>query len=156
MSKTIGFLILGFILATASGCEDSGQTTMNTGAHPHLAGFGVASRATGKLAVIWYSDDAAVAERACLMYTHTAKTSEWFDQVKLVIWGPSQQLLVDNSALQTKVQQMIADGVIVEACLACANLYGIASQLEALGITVKYMGSPLTDMLKTDWATLTF
>ena len=34
---------------------------------------------------------------------------------------------------------MIADGVVVEACKACADMYGASYEVSALGIDVKYM-----------------
>ena len=34
---------------------------------------------TNRLAVLWTSGDPDVAERVALMYTHVAKTAEWFD-----------------------------------------------------------------------------
>jgi hypothetical protein len=45
---------------------------------------------------------------------------------------------------------MIADGVVIEACKACSDSYGVSDQLSALGIDVKYMGTPLTEMLQSD------
>ena len=47
-------------------------------------------------------------------------------------------------------------GVELVACKACADLYGVSEKLESLGIEVKYMGVPLTEMLKSDWTTITF
>jgi hypothetical protein len=109
-----------------------------------------------KLAVVWTSDDPNVANRVCLMYTHAARNQKWFDQVELVVWGPSAKLLSEDKELQQKVKAMMEDGVIVEACIACANAYGVSDDLRELGITVKGMGKPLTDFLKKDWKVLTF
>jgi len=47
-------------------------------------------------------------------------------------------------------------GIIVEACKACADQYGVAGKLEELGIEVKYMCEPLTDFLKSDVKVVTF
>jgi hypothetical protein len=59
--------------------------------------------------------------------------------------------------LQTAVKAMMADGVVIKACKACADSYGVSDDLAALGIEVKYMGQPLTEMLKSDqWQVLTF
>ena len=108
-----------------------------------------------RLAVLWTSGDPDVAHRMALMYTHRAKQVKWFDEVTLIVWGPSQQLLVKDKDIQAKVKAMQKDGVIVEACIACAMGYGIVEDLRALGITVKGMGQPLTDYLKSDWKVLT-
>lgn len=112
--------------------------------------------APGKLAVLWTSGDPDVAHRVAFMYAHNAKKAGWFDEVTLIVWGPSQRLLVGDKDLQKKVKEMQADGVVVEACVACAMSFGIVEELKAIGITVKPMGVPLTNYLKSGWKVLTF
>ncbi|PWD99140.1 DsrE family protein [Marinilabilia rubra] len=102
------------------------------------------------LVVLWTSGDPDVAERVCLMYTHAAKTQKWFDEVILVVWGPSAKLISENLKLRAKVKSMENDGVLLEACVACANSYGVAAELSKFGFDVKGMGKPLTDYLKSD------
>jgi hypothetical protein len=111
---------------------------------------------TDKLVVIWTSDDPYVAERVSLMYTHAAKINGWFKEVTLVVWGPSAKLISENIKLQQKVEEMKKDGIVVEACIACANLYGVTEDLKKLGYVVKGMGKPLTDYLKSGAKVLTF
>lgn len=116
-----------------------------------LAAFahaGETAEPTGKLMVVWTSAHPDVADKVCLMYTHAAKIYGWFADVHLVVWGPSQRLLVGDPAIQAKVQQMQEDGVVVEACVACARKLGLVEQIEALGYEVKGMGAPLTEALK--------
>jgi hypothetical protein len=109
-----------------------------------------------KLAVVWTSGDPDVAHRVCLMYTHAAKTNQWFDEVRLVVWGPSARLLAGDKDLQAKVKAMMADGVDVQACIVCADSYGVTEALRGLGIEVKAMGRPLTGFLQSDYEVLTF
>jgi hypothetical protein len=90
------------------------------------------------------------------MYTLNAKKRGWIDVVHLVVWGPSAKLLAENEELQASVKAMQNSGVIVEACVACANNYGVADELRALDIDVKPMGVPLSDRLKGPWKVLTF
>ena len=112
---------------------------------------------TGKLMVVWTSADPDVADKVCLMYTHAAKKYGWFADVHLVVWGPSQRLLVGDPTIQAKVKAMQGDGVVVEACVACANQLGLADQIRELGYEVKGMGVPLTEALKDpDTEVLTF
>jgi hypothetical protein len=118
--------------------------------------FGQERMPDSRLAVIWSSGDPAVAHKACLMYTHNAKKQRWFDEVTLIVWGPSARLLATNQELQAKIRAMINDGVVIQACRACSDSYGVSEQLRKLGIDVKYMGKPLTDMLKSGWKVLTF
>jgi hypothetical protein len=106
--------------------------------------------------VLWTSGDPEVAHRACLMYAHAAKKQKWFDEVVLIVWGPSARLLAADKDIQAKVKAMMQDGVKVQACVACADSYGISDRLKELGIEVKGMGAPLSDMLKQGWKVLTY
>ena len=113
-------------------------------------------QAPDKLVVVWTSDDPYVAERVAFMYTHAAKTNNWFRDVTLIVWGPSAKLISENIKLQDKVKAMQKDGVVIEACIACSNAYGVTEDLKKLGYDVKGMGKPLTDYLKSGAKVLTF
>lgn len=114
------------------------------------------SDAIDRLGVMWTSGDPEVAHRVCLMYTHAAKRNGWADDVTLIVWGPSSRLLAADKDIQAKVKQMMEDGVRVQACIACANSYGIADDIRELGIEVKPMGKPLSDMLNSDYKMVNF
>ena len=109
---------------------------------------------SNKLAVLWTSGDVEVAEKMCFMYTYNAKKQGWFDEVVLIVWGPSAKLLSENKNLQDYVKKMKEAGVVVEACVACARMYGVDEDLAKMGIDVKGMGTPLTKYLKEGWITL--
>jgi len=109
-----------------------------------------------RLAVVWSSGDPEVAHRVCFMYCHNAKKQQWFDRVVIIVWGPSARLLAGDKDLQAEVKSMMQDGVQVQACVACADSYGVSERLRGLGIEVKGMGRPLTDLLKQGWKVLTF
>ena len=109
---------------------------------------------SNKLAVLWTSGDIDVAEKMCFMYTYNAKKQGWFDEVVLIVWGPSAKLLSENKNLQDYIKKMKEEGIIVEACVACAKMYGVDKDLAEMGIDVKGMGTPLTKYLKDGWKTL--
>jgi hypothetical protein len=109
-----------------------------------------------KLVVVWTSDDPYVAERVALMYTHAAKTAGWFSEVTLIIWGPSAKLTAENLKVQEKLKSMQTDGVEIQACVVCADAYGVTEDLKNLNFEVKGMGKPLTGYLKSDAKVLTF
>jgi hypothetical protein len=109
-----------------------------------------------RLAVLWTSGDREVALNVAFMYTHNAKVRGWFDEVTLIVWGPSSRLLSEDEELQEYVARMEEAGVEIVACRACADGYGVSGILESMGIDVRYMGEPLTEMLKGDWEILTF
>ena len=104
-----------------------------------------------RLAVVWTSGDADV------MYVHNSQKRGWFDQNLLIVWGPSARLLAGDKELQATVKEMIKDGVTIQACKACADMYGVAPALSGLGVEVKYMGQPLTNILQDDgWEVMAF
>jgi hypothetical protein len=121
-------------------------------APPNPAGGATPNR----LAVLWTTGDPEVAHRACLMYTHAAQKQKWFDAVVLIVWGPSARLLASDKEVQAKVKAMMQDGVKVQACVVCADSYGVSERLREQGLEVKGMGSPLTEMLKQGWKVLTY
>lgn len=90
------------------------------------------------------------------MYTRNSKKNDWWDRVRLVVWGPSAKLLANDEELQGHIKIMKDFGVEMYACIACADMYGVTSVLKELGIEVIPMGAPLTEMLKEGWTTLTF
>ena len=116
----------------------------------------MASAPDTRLAVLWTSGDPEVAHKVCFMYTNAAAKQKWFDEVLLVVWGPSARLLAGDKELEAKIKLMMKTGVTVQACVACARLYGVVDDLKAMGIDVKPMGKPLSDMLKSDWKVITF
>jgi hypothetical protein len=109
---------------------------------------------SSKLAVLWTSGDPDVAEKMAFMYTYNAKKQGWFDEVVLIVWGPSAKLLSENKMLQDYVKKMQEAGIKVEACMACARMYEVDGKLQELGIDVKGMGVPLSNYLKEGWKTL--
>jgi hypothetical protein len=113
-------------------------------------------QASDKLVMLWISDDIDAAEKMAFMYGHTAKKSGWFKEVTVVIWGPSAKLISENEKLQEKVKAMMADGIKVEACVACARQYGVDVKLKELGYDVKGMGTSLTNYLKSENKVISF
>ncbi|WP_407311490.1 DsrE family protein [Desulfosporosinus sp. SB140] len=103
-----------------------------------------------KLVVIWTNGDREVAIRMAFMYTLNSKLKEWWNEVFLVVWGPSAKLLAEDTALQEYIVKMKTAGVELLACKACADSYGVSEVLGTMGINVKYTGQVLTDFLKDE------
>ena len=103
-----------------------------------------------KLTIVWTSGDPEVAHRMTLMYGHAAKSAGWFDEVRLIVWGPSARLTAADKDIQGKLTEMQKSGVVVEACVVCADSYGVADRLRELGIEVKPMGKPLSEAILDD------
>ena len=108
------------------------------------------------LVVIWSSGDREVALKMVFMYTYNAKKHGWWENITFIVWGPSEKLLAEDNELKNYLKKMIEEGVTVEACKACSDMYGVSEKLEKLGVDVKYMGVPLTEYLKNDMKIITF
>ena len=108
------------------------------------------------LTVLWTSGDKEVALDMVFMYALNAKLRNWWNEVRLIVWGPSSRLLSEDADLQDEVRKMRDAGVILDACKACADRYGVSEKLEQLGINVRYMGLPLTDYIRERRNVITF
>ena len=108
------------------------------------------------MVVVWSSGDKEVAKNMVFMYTLHSKRKNWWDEVRLVVWGPSSKLLSEDKELQEELEKMKGEGVILEACKACADGYEVSEKLEKLGVDVRYMGIPLTEYMKQGKHVITF
>lgn len=107
-----------------------------------------------KLVILWTSGDPITAEKMVFMYAINAMKSAWWHEITLVIWGASATLAAKDEVIQDHIVALIEEGADVVACKACADSLDVSDDLEALGVTVKYMGEPLTGYLKLDYKIL--
>ncbi len=103
-----------------------------------------------KLNILWTQEDANVAHSMVFMYATNSLIKEWWDEVNVIIWGPSARLVANDEGVQEKIKMFKSHGGQITACLACANTYGVAEKLMDLEIEVIYYGQPLTDILQSD------
>ncbi len=109
-----------------------------------------------KLLVVWTSGDKEVAMKMVFMYVFNAKKYKWWNDIELLVWGPSSKLLSEDKELQDYIKKMKEAGINLSACKACADMYKVSDKLTELGITVKYKGVDLTENIKGDSKVITF
>ena len=102
------------------------------------------------LFLLWTSGEVATFDEMVFMYALNAKKRNWWQEVTVIIWGASATLVGNDNLVQLKIKELIEGGVHVTACKACAEDLGVANLLEDLGAEVKYWGTPLTEVLKSD------
>jgi hypothetical protein len=137
-------LIVVFILAASI----SGKHVIAQSAQPAPSTEKEEISANDKLVVLWTSGDREVALKMVFMYTYNAKTRGWWEDITLVVWGPSAKILSEDEELQEYMKRIMEAGVTVKACKGCSDQYGISEKLEELGITVLYIGKEMTDYMK--------
>jgi len=108
------------------------------------------------LVVLWTSGDREVAMKMVFMYTLNAKKNGWWKDVTFIIWGPSAKLASEDKEIQEGIRGMKEQGIVLEACKACSDMYDVSGDLEKLGVDVKWMGVPLTEYIKGNNKVLTF
>ena len=107
------------------------------------------------LVVVWISRDREAALNMALMYAKNSRLKCWWNDVHLLVWGPSADALAHDAELAGELAACLDAGMEGYACRACADRYGLAERLEALGLTVIYTGEALTSYLKSGWKVLT-
>ena len=112
--------------------------------------------AADHLLIVWTSGDPDVAHKMVFMYAFNAQKNGWWDQVTLLVWGPSSKLSSEDKDIQASLKRMKEQGVELLACKGCADQYGVSSKLEDLGIEVKYTGTYLTDFIKSGKKVISF
>lgn len=109
-----------------------------------------------KLVVLWTSGDREVAIKMVFMYVLNSRLNNWWDDIILIVWGPSADLLSQDYELQEYLMRIKEQGVALEACINCTDMYGVTKRLTDLGIDVKLMGTPLTNYIKEGRNIITF
>lgn len=103
-----------------------------------------------ELHILWTNDNPITAKNMVLMYGHNALKNQWWDKVTIIIWGATAKLVAKDETIQKGIKEAMEDGVVFSACKACATNLGVTSELEQLGIEVKFWGEPLTEIIKNN------
>ena len=103
-----------------------------------------------KLTILWTSDNEATITSLLSPYTANALKNGWFDEIHIVIWGGSTKIIGEEKKYQKMITKMLDRGITIEACKYCADKYKTSDILTDLGVTVKYMGKPLTEYIKDE------
>ena len=109
-----------------------------------------------KLHILWTTGEKEVAMKVIFPYLINAKANGWWDQINLIIWGPSANLAANDNDIHRQLQDVMDSEITIEACQACSDAYRVTEKLIELGITVRYMGAPFTEYLFSDAKVITF
>ena len=84
---------------------------------------------------------------AGLMYAGNAAKRGWIDDVKVVFFGPSERLVVEDEQVAAQVRELAVAGGSF-ACKAISDREAISEELERLGLKVEYVGSIISSLIK--------
>lgn len=109
-----------------------------------------------ELLIVWATDNKETILNLICMYAHNAKERGWFDEVTVLLWGASQQVLPADEELKAKIQELNELGVNLIACKKCSENMYVEEELEKCGIKIFYTGEFLSDWLKSGKPIMTF
>ena len=109
-----------------------------------------------KVLVVWKSNNDIDIHNFVIPYCYNAVMHEWFDEVELLIWGASQERVMNDTIIQQRVANLVKNNVTVYACKMCSDNVGATEVFKTLGVNVRYTGDLLSDRLKdSDYEVIT-
>ncbi len=90
-----------------------------------------------------------------LMYASRTLSEGWMDEVKVVFFGPSERLLVEDQLIAKTAKELCAAEKPF-ACKFISDRDGISEKIEALGVNVDYVGTIISDFIKDGYVPMVF
>ncbi|MFX1582636.1 MAG: hypothetical protein ACFFCJ_10525 [Promethearchaeota archaeon] len=104
---------------------------------------------SSKIVVIIVSGEKSVVQTA-LMYVKNTIKYGWLDDVKTILFGPSEQLVANDPELASDVSELCTKGEGI-ACKFISDNEGTSETLAELGLKIEYVGTIIADLLKQDY-----
>jgi len=101
-----------------------------------------------KLVIVWKTANEIDINNFVVPYAYNSKKQGWFDDVEVLIWGASQEVVVNNSIVKQRVSNLVKNEISVFACKMCADNVNATEVLESIGVKVFYTGQYLTEQIK--------
>lgn len=101
-----------------------------------------------KLNILWTTDNKDTIFNMLSMYALNSKKKGWWKSINVILWGASVKLAGADTQVQTEILEMLHAGITVEACRDCCRNFGVVEIIEKLGVTVRYMGQPMTEYIQ--------
>ena len=82
-----------------------------------------------------------------LMYAKNALKRGWLEDVKVVYFGPSENLMVKDADVASAAIEVASLGETY-ACKAISDREEISEKIDDMGVRVEYVGSIISDYIK--------
>ncbi|MBN2336560.1 hypothetical protein JXL21_13460 [Candidatus Bathyarchaeota archaeon] len=82
-----------------------------------------------------------------LMYAKNAIKREWMGDVKVVYFGPSEQLMTEDPDVASAAIEVAGMGESF-ACKAISDRDGVSGRVEGMGVKVEYVGTLISEYIK--------
>ena len=82
-----------------------------------------------------------------LMYAKNNIKYGWVDNLEVMFFGPSENLLVNDTDVKNSAAELAGLGQPI-ACKFLSDRDGISKRIEGMGISVDYVGSIIADLIR--------
>ena len=90
-----------------------------------------------------------------IMYAFNAQKNKWLDDVKVIFFGPFEDLVCNDPEVSDFASQLL-DYETPIACKRLSDNAGTSARLHELGYRVEYVGSIISDFIKDGYAPMVF
>ncbi|MCD6395993.1 MAG: hypothetical protein J7L71_00500 [Spirochaetaceae bacterium] len=104
--------------------------------------------------VVIISTAEAEKARTGMMYAVNAVLKNWMRDVKLIFFGPAQELLLGDVEMKDFLLQFQQAGGNTTACKFIADRDELDAKISSLGVNVEYVGSMISDLIKEGYVPL--
>jgi hypothetical protein len=109
-----------------------------------------------RVTILWTTEEKEVAMKVVLPYVFHGKATGWWDEISLIIWGPSVRLVATDPDVASMVRDVLDSNIRVVACKLCTDKYDVTDFYIEMGIETEYVGAELTATIKSGEKVLTF
>ena len=82
-----------------------------------------------------------------IMYARNTIAQNWLEDVKVMFFGPSEKLLVEDQEIALEAQKLANIGETI-ACRFLSDRDKISDKISKLGVTVDYVGTSIAKLIK--------
>jgi hypothetical protein len=82
-----------------------------------------------------------------LMYARNTIKFGWLDDVRVIFFGPSQKLMVEDEDVRNEATEMARLGETI-ACKFTSDRDELSGDILGLGVQVEYVGTIIADLLQ--------
>ena len=90
-----------------------------------------------------------------IMYAVNARKNEWVDELKVIFFGPFENLICEDETVAQAASQLLNYETPI-ACKFLSDRDGISDNLEKMGINVDYVGSLISGYINEGYIPMVF
>ncbi|MCL4478451.1 MAG: hypothetical protein M1381_05030 [Deltaproteobacteria bacterium] len=91
-----------------------------------------------------------------LVFVQNSLKNGRFEDLKLILFGPSEKLASADQALQSIIADIVSMKGNPIACKAISDMHNIGKELTSLGFKLEYVGDPIGQFINDGYLPMVF